>query len=169
MVNRQTALSARLDLERCQGQKAKARRFVGIEPRSLSELRGRPERDEVIRLSQIEVCALPGAQMRGTWGNHLRYLFSLLPVPGPPACGLAGYDFGDAGPNVSRLAIRMPANSIRYLWRSLLVNLSAIDPYGIAPLGRKPVHSGREPRIRMSTKRRAFAGQLSVLPALETP
>ena len=34
-----------------------------------------------------KVCALPGAQRRGTWGTHLQWLCSLLPAPGPPALG----------------------------------------------------------------------------------
>ena len=32
-----------------------------------------------------KVCALPGAQMRGTWGTQIQWLYSLLPAPGPPA------------------------------------------------------------------------------------
>jgi hypothetical protein len=40
--------------------------------------------DESLELSHTEVCALPVAQMRGTWGTHLQRSLSLLPVPGHP-------------------------------------------------------------------------------------
>jgi hypothetical protein len=52
-----------------------------------------------------KVCALPGAQMRGTWATHLQWLCSLLPAPGPRIfSGCAHFSPGTWAPAILTIA-----------------------------------------------------------------